>query len=52
MSECNNRKSELTTNSADFDPMFPDLRDFSGGGVFFTVFYRDVAGLHLRAPRG
>ena len=41
-------ESEPTTNSADFDPVFPDLRDFSGDEVFFRVFYRNVASLHLR----
>ena len=28
-------ESEPSTNSADFDPMFPDLGNFSGDGVFF-----------------
>ena len=37
------RESEPTTNSADFDPMFPDLRVYPGDGVFFRVFYRNVA---------
>ena len=30
-------ESEPTTNSADFDPIFPDPRDFLGDGVFFTL---------------
>ena len=29
-------------NSADFDPIFPDLKYFPGDGVFFRVFYRNV----------
>ena len=36
-------ESEPTTNSADFDPIFPDLREFPGDGVFFRIFYRNVA---------
>ena len=31
-------KSEPTTKSAHFDPIFPDLRDFPADGVFFGVF--------------
>jgi len=34
---------EPTTNSADFDPIFPDPRDFLGDGVFFTLINRNVA---------
>jgi len=35
---------EPTMSSANFDPIFPDIRDFQGDGVFFGVlFYRDVA---------
>ena len=45
-------ESEPSTKSADFDPMFPDLGNFPGDGVFFRVFYRNVALLHLRAQRG
>ena len=45
-------ESEPTTNSTEFDPIFPDLRDFAGDGVFFRVFYRSVDQLHLRAKRG
>lgn len=30
-------ESEPTTNSADFDPIFPDFRDFPGDGVSFKV---------------
>ena len=36
-------ESGPTTNSADFDPMFPDLRDFPRDGVFFRVILKDVA---------
>ena len=36
-------ESKPTTNSADFDPIFPDLREFPGDGVFFRVFYKNVA---------
>ena len=36
-------ESEPTTNSADFDPIFPDLRDFPRDRLFFKVFYRNVA---------
>ena len=35
-------ESEPTTNCTDFDPIFPDFRDVAGG-VFFRVFYRNVA---------
>lgn len=43
VSECNNR-IQPTMNSADFDPIFPDLRDFPWDGVFFRVFSKkDVA---------
>ena len=35
-------ESEPSTNSADFDPMFPDLWNFPGDGVFFRVFYNVV----------
>ena len=45
-------ESEPTTNFADFVPIFPDLRDFPGDGVFFRIFYRNVALLRLRAQRG
>ena len=31
-------ESEPTTNSADFDPIFPDLRDFPGGRVSSEYF--------------
>ena len=31
-------ESEPTTNSADFDPIFPDRRDFSGDGVSSEYF--------------
>lgn len=40
---------ELTPNSVNFDPMFSDLKDFPADGVFFRVFNRNVAELHLRA---
>ena len=33
---------EPTTNFADFDPIFPDFRDFTGDGVFYRI-YRNVA---------
>ena len=36
-------ESQPTMNSANFDPICTDLRDFPGDGVFFGVFYRDVA---------
>lgn len=36
-------ESEPTSNSADFDPMFPDFRDFPRDGVFVRVCYRNVA---------
>ena len=36
-------ESEATANSTDFDPIFPRLRDYSRDGVFFRVFYRNVA---------
>ena len=36
-------ESEPSTNSADLDLMFPDLLKFPGDGVFFRVFYRNVA---------
>ena len=45
-------ESEPSTSSADFDPMFPDLSNFPGYGVLFTVFYRNVAYSRLRAQRG
>ena len=45
-------ESEPSTSSADFDPMFPDLSNFPGYGVLFTVFYRNDAYSHLRAQRG
>ena len=45
-------ESEPTTNTADFDPIFPDLRDFPGDRLFFKVFYRNVAKCHLQAQRG
>ena len=46
--------SEPTKNSrsADFDPLLLDLGDFHEDGVFFKVFYRNVAWLNLRAQRG
>ena len=37
------KEAEPSTNSADFDPMFPDLWNFPGDGVCFKVFYRNVA---------
>jgi len=37
---------------ADFDPVFPDFRDFTGDGVFFKIFYRNAALLHLGAQLG
>ena len=40
------------SRSADFDPLLPDLGDFHEDGVFFKVFYRNVAWLNLRAQRG
>ena len=36
-------ESEPSTNSATFDPMFPDLWDFPRDRVFFRVFYRNAA---------
>ena len=40
-------ESEPSTNSADFDPMFPDLGNFRVDRVFFGVFCRNIANLHL-----
>jgi len=45
-------ESEPTMNSADFDPTFPELRDFPGDRLLFRVFYRNVAQLYLRAKYG
>jgi len=43
-------ESEPSTNSADFDPMFPYLWNFPVDRVFFRVFYRNVAYLCIFGP--
>ena len=45
-------ESEPSTKSADFDPMFPGLWNFPGDGVFFKLFYKNVAYFYLQAQRG